>query len=97
MTLKDFKGLDIAGTNTLIEDVVTGTYKKDEVIEVSFKQKLNVAPGRYTLSFSCTHINNKGELEVLNRKYDALMVEVLSTKDIVGFVRLDSEIGIKRV
>lgn len=97
MTLKDFKGLDIAGTNTLIEDVVTGIYKKDEVIEVSFKQKLNVAPGRYTLSFSCTHINNKGELEVLNRKYDALMVEVLSTKDIVGFVRLDSEIGIKRV
>ena len=97
MTLKDFKGLDIAGTNTLIEDVVTGSYKKDEVIEVSFKQKLNVAPGRYTLSFSCTHINNKGELEVLNRKYDALMVEVLSTKDIVGFVRLDSEIGIKRV
>ena len=96
MTLKDFKGLDIAGTNTLIEEVVTGSYKKDEVIEVSFKQKLNVAPGRYTLSFSCTHINNKGELEVLNRKYDALMIEVLSTKDIVGFVRLDSEISIKK-
>ncbi len=97
MTLKDFKGLDIAGTNTMIEEVLTGEYEKGEVVEVSFKQKLNVAPGKYTLSFSCTHFNAKGELEVLNRKYDALMIEVLSTKDTVGFIRLDSDIEIKRV
>ena len=97
MTLKDFKGLDIAGTNTMIEEVLTGEYEKGEVVEVSFKQKLNVAPGKYTLSFSCTHFNAKGELEVLNRKYDALMIEVLSTKDTVGFIRLDSDIEIKKV
>ncbi len=28
MTLKDFKGLEICGTNTLIEKVITGNYKK---------------------------------------------------------------------
>ena len=96
MTLKDFNGLDIAGTNTLIEDVVTGSYKEGDVVEVSFKQVLNVTPGKYTLSFSCTHINSKGELIVLNRKYDALMIEILSTKDVVGIVRLDSEISVEK-
>lgn len=94
MTLKDFKGLEIAGTNTLIEKIVTGEYKKGQIVEAHFKQKFNVAPGKYTLSFSCTHFNHKGELEVLNRKYDALLVEVLSTKDTVGLMRLDSKIDI---
>ena len=97
MTLKDFKGLEMAGTNTLIEKIATGDFKKGETVEVSFKQKINVAPGKYTLSFSCTHFNHRGELEVLNRKYDALLIEVLSTKDTVGLMRLDSDIEIKKV
>ena len=97
MTVKDFKGLEMCGTNTLIEKIATGEYKKGEVVEVSFKQKINVAPGKYTLSFSCTHFNHRGELEVLNRKYDALLIEVLSTKDTVGLMRLDCDISIKRV
>ena len=96
MTLKDFNGLEIAGTNSLIEKISTGTFKKGETVVVSFKQRFNLAPGKYTLSFSCTHFNAKGELEVLNRKYDALLVEVLSTKDTVGYVRLDSKINIEK-
>lgn len=96
MTLKDFNGLEIAGTNSLIEKISTGTFKSGETVVVSFKQRFNLAPGKYTLSFSCTHFNAKGELEVLNRKYDALLVEVLSTKDTVGYVRLDSEINIEK-
>ena len=96
MTVKDFKGLEMAGTNTLIEKVATGEYKKGDVVIAEFKQVINVAPGKYTLSFSCTHFNHKGELEVLNRKYDALLIEVLSTKDTVGLMRLDSDIKIKK-
>ena len=94
MTVKDFKGLEMAGTNTLIEKVATGEFKKGDVVIAEFRQIINVAPGKYTLSFSCTHFNPKGELEVLNRKYDALLIEVLSTKDTVGLMRLDSEIRI---
>lgn len=96
MTLKDFKGLEIGGTNTLIEGIVTGKYKKGDIVTAEFKQKLNVAPGKYTLSFSCTHFNNKGDLEVLNRKYDALLIEILSTKNTVGLIRLDSKIRIEK-
>ena len=97
MTVKDFKGLEMAGTNTLIEKVAPGEYKKGDIVTAEFKQVINVAPGKYTLSFSCTHFNHKGELEVLNRKYDALLIEVLSTKDTVGLMRLDSKIKIEKI
>ena len=51
--------------------------------------------GKYTLSFSCTHFNADGELEVLNRKYDALLIEIMSSKDTVGIMSIDSDINIK--
>ena len=96
MTLKDFKGLDIAGTNTLIERVETGEFKKGDTVEVEFIQKFNVTPGKYTLSFSCTRFNEKGELEVLDRRYDALLIEIFSEKDVVGLLRIDSKINVIR-
>ena len=97
MTLKDFKGNDICGTNTLIEGILTGDFKKDEIVIVSFKQIINVAPNKYTLSFSCTKFNEKGELEVLNRKYDALLIEILSNKDVVGMLKINSKIEYEKL
>ena len=97
MTLKDFNGLEICGTNTLIEKIATGKYKKGDIVEVEFKTKLSVAPNKYTLSFSCTHFKPNGELEVLSRKYDALLVEVISSKEYVGVLSLDTDININKV
>lgn len=97
MTLKDFKGNDICGTNTLIENILTGNFSKGDEVIVKFKQVLNVAPNKYTLSFSCTRFNEKGQLEVLDRKYDALLIEILSNKDVVGMLRLDSDIYVEKV
>lgn len=97
VTVKDFHGNDIAGTNTEIERVITGKYKKGDVIVCEFKQKIPVAAGKYTLSFSCTKYNLNGELEVLNRKYDALLIEVITTKNTVGIIRLDSNIKIHKI
>ncbi len=97
MTLKDFSGNDIAGTNTDIEKVMTGNYKKGDIAVVTFKQKIPVSCGKYTLSFSCTKYNLKGELEVLNRKYDALLIEAITTKNTVGLIRIDSEITINKL
>ena len=97
MTLKDFNGLEICGTNSLIEKIATGKYKKGDIVEVKFKTKLNVAPNKYTLSFSCTHFKPNGELEVLSRKYDALLVEVISSKEYVGILSLDTDININKL
>lgn len=96
MTLKDFNGLEVCGTNTLIEKIATGKFNKGDVAEISFKTRLQVAPNKYTLSFSCTHFKPSGELEVLNRKYDALLVEVISSKEHVGVLSLDTDIDIIR-
>lgn len=97
VTIKDFAGKDVAGTNSNIEKIATGTYKKGDVAVVEFKQKVPVAPGKYTLSFSCTKYNLKGDLEALNRKYDALLVEIITTKNTVGVVRLDSKITVTKL
>ena len=97
MTIKDFTGKDIAGTNTNIEKVITGTFNKDDIAIVEFKQRVPVAPGKYTLSFSCTKYNLSGELEALSRKYDAILVEVITTKNTVGMIRLDSNIRVEKL
>ena len=97
MTVKDFKGLDMMGTNTVQEKIVTGTFEKGDTAIAEFKQKISLAPNKYTLSFSCTHFNANGELEVLSRKYDALLVEITSNKDCVGLYRLDSDITVTKI
>ena len=97
MTVKDFNGNDIAGTNSQIEKIMTGEFKKGDVVVAEFKQKLPIAVGKYTLSFSCTRFNLNGELEVLSRKYDALLIEVITTKNTVGVVRLDSDIKVHKI
>lgn len=97
MTIKDFRGNDICGTNTLIEKISTEKFKAGDKIEVTFEQKIPLAPGKYTVSFSCTRFDPSGNLEALSRKYDALLVEVLSIKDTVGSIRLDSDISYKKI
>ncbi len=97
MTVKDFKGLDMMGTNTLIEKILTGTYEKGDTAIAEFRQKISLSPNKYTLSFSCTHFDGNGELEVLSRKYDALLVEITSNKDSVGLYRLDSKINVTKI
>ena len=97
MTIKDFTGKDIAGTNTNIEKIITGTFNKDEVAVVEFVQNVPVAPGKYTVSFSCTKYNLSGELEALSRKYDAILIEVITTKNTVGIIRLDSDIKVEKI
>ena len=96
MTLKDFNGLEVCGTNTLIEKIATGKFKKGDIVEVSFKTRLRVAPNKYTLSFSCTQFKTNRELEVLSRKYDALLVEIISSKEHVGILSLDTDIKIEK-
>ena len=94
MTIKNFNGVEVAGTNTMIEKNYPGKFEKGDIVEVEFIQKLPLAPNKYTLSFSCTHINAHGELEILNRKYEALLIEIMSNKECVGIAKLDTKINI---
>ena len=92
-TLKDVRGLEITGTNTYMKHVVTGSYKKDDSITITFKQKANLQLGKYALSLGCVNLNEHG-VEVYNRIYDAMLFEIIGSEQMVGFYDLQSEVSI---
>ncbi len=97
VTVKDVKGNEYCGTNTLIYKMVTGSYKAGEQVVVEFKQMIPIAPEKYTLSFGCTKYKANGELEVYQRKYDALFIEIVSNRQSVAMCDLKSEITYQKI
>lgn len=97
LTFKDIKGLELCGTNTIVYRMATGRYKKGDRILVEFCQKVPLAPGRYTISFGCTKYSMTGDLNVYQRKYDALFVEVVSDRECVALFDLDSKIKYRKI
>ena len=93
-TLKDIKGLDITGTNTMIEHMSTGVYEAEEETTITFSQNANIQAGSYSLSLGCVDIGENG-IEVYSRLYDAILFDVVGSNEMVGFYDLFSEINIK--
>ena len=96
LSIKDFKGLELGGVNTRAYKKITGLYEKGDTVIVEFKQSFPLAPEKYTLSFGCTKITQNGELEVFDRKYDALFIEIIAYRDCLGLIDLKSEINITK-
>jgi teichoic acid transport system ATP-binding protein len=96
MSIKDFRGLELLGTNTEIENKKTGNYKKGEEVTVEYKLKIPLAPNRYAISLGCTKIHEDGNLEVFDRKYDSILIEITSQKPIGGLVRIQPQIEITK-
>lgn len=96
VAIKDFKGLELISTNTMVEYKETGNYKKGEEAIVEFTQTIPLTPNKYAISFGCTKINEKGELEVYDRKYDAILIELMSKKAIGGIVEMKTKINISK-
>lgn len=95
-TIKDVKGFDLTGTNTLFQDIDIGTVKAGDVLLTEFEHKMMLNPGGYLLSFGCAGFQN-GEYVVYDRRYDVITFEVISDKSSVGFFDLDSKIQIRRM
>ena len=97
MTIKDFGGREICGTNTNLQKIYTGKCKKDHEYICEFKQKMKLSPGKYTMSLSCSKYDANGELVPVNRNYDALIFEVLSKNPVVGYYELETQIEFKEI
>lgn len=97
MTIKDFSGKEICGTNTSYLKKYIEKCQKGEEYICSFEQKLKLAPGKYTLSISCTKFDSNGELVPLNRNYDAIIFEVMSKKSFVGYFDIDSKVEFDKI
>lgn len=95
-TIKNVRGQDVTGTNTMFERKELEHAKKGEIYEISFAQKAMVQGGEYLLSFGCTGFEN-GEFTVFDRLYDITNLTVVSEQDTVGYFDIDSEVTIQKV
>ena len=53
-SIKDTKGTELTGTNTIIEDIDTGIVKAGEEITIEFRQIMRIQGGQYLLLLGCT-------------------------------------------
>lgn len=92
-TIKDKRGTDITGTNTLFEAIDTGIGEKGMIYEVSFSQNMNLQGGEYLLSMSCTSFSDN-QFIVHHRMYDILSITVISNKNTVGVYDMNSNVKV---
>lgn len=90
-TIKDRKGTEITGTNTVLEDNNLTEGKKGQEVVVCFQQEMNLQSGQYLLSLGCTGYE-LDQLVIYHRIYDACFMEIISNKDTVGFFDMNAKV-----
>lgn len=90
-TIKDKKGTDLSGTNTMYEGADIKPVGPGDVYDVSFTQKMTLQGGEYLLSMSCTGFEGE-EHVVYHRLYDVANITVISNKNTVGVYDMESEV-----
>ena len=93
-TVKDVRGTEITGTNSMYEKAYTGCGEKGDIMEVTFTQVMSLQGGNYLLSLGCTGFSG-ADFEVYHRLYDCLDITVVSDKDTVGYYDMFSEVEVK--
>lgn len=91
ITIKDLKGTEITGTNTMFESIATGVANPGDIKSVKFTQNMNLQGGDYLVSLGCTGYKS-GEFTVYHRLYDVFNITVVSQKNTVGYYDMNSEI-----
>lgn len=92
-TIKDKRGADLTGTNTMFESSDVKSVKKGDEYVVEFTQKMTLQGGEYLLSMSCTGFEN-GEHVVYHRLYDIVNITVISNKNTVGVYDMESDVSL---
>ncbi len=93
-TIKNIRGTEITGTNSMFEKAFLQSVKAGTTKEVTFTQKMDLQGGEYLLSFGVTGYE-KDKFEVYHRLYDVLNITVVSDKDTVGYYDMNSKIFVK--
>ena len=89
-TFKNIMGIEITGTNSMVEKAFLDPVKAGDIKEISFTQKMTLQGGEYLLSFGVTGFE-QNDFTVYHRLYDALNVTVVSDKNTVGYYDMESK------
>lgn len=92
-TIKNIKGVEITGTNTMVEKAFLEPVKAGSVKHVTFTQKLDLQGGEYLLSLGVTGYEQE-DFKVYHRLYDVMNLTVISDKDTVGYYDTNSKIEV---
>lgn len=90
-TIKDLKGMELTGTNTMLEDNTMEYVTAGQTGVVCFEQKMVLQGGQYLISFGCTGYN-MDTFVVYHRLYDIYQLQVLSDRNTIGFVDMNATV-----
>ena len=93
-TLKDLKGTEITGTNTMYEHTPVKPQKAGDVREITFKQIMPLEAGEYMLCLGCTGYKDD-DFTVFHRLYDVCNLTVITDKKAVGYFDMFSKVSVK--
>ena len=91
VSIKNRMGVEITGTNTMFEKLSTGECSDGDEITAVFTQKMMLQGGDYLISLGLVGYR-EGNFTVYHRLYDIFNVQVISSKDTVGYYDMDSEV-----
>lgn len=93
-TIKNNKGVEITGTNTMLEKAFLEPVRAGEVKHITFTQRMELQGGEYLLSLGVTGYE-KEDFQVYHRLYDVLNLTVVSDKDTVGYYDMESTVVVE--
>ena len=95
-TIKDPKGADLCGTNTMLEGKTIEDAEAGMTGVVKFRQVMRLQGGQYFLSLGITSFVG-GELVVHHRLYDICHMQVVSDYNTIGVYDVESRVSYESI
>lgn len=95
-SIKNALGVEITGTNTMVEKTFLDAVHAGEEKEAVFTQQMDLQGGEYLISLGLTGYEGD-QFVVYHRLYDVMNVTVVSDKNTVGYYDMNSEVTVKDV
>ena len=95
VTIKNRQGIEITGTNTMIEGKNFGPVNPGDVVTVTFTQRMTIQGGELLLSLGCTGFEGD-DLTIYHRLYDVCPIQIVSSHDTVGYFDLESDCTVEK-
>lgn len=96
MSIKNAKGIEITGTNTMVEKAFLEPVSAGERKEIIFTQQMDLQGGDYLISLGLTGFEGN-DFKVYHRLYDIMSISVISDKNTVGYYDMNSNIEVRNV